>query len=61
MTYKYKLFSFLQFAWFAFYFFKHSHPIGMDLKYIHILSHIPTYKQCVGIITNRAVNNFLMF
>ena len=34
------------------------HPIGMNLKYICMISHISTYKQSVSIITNRAVNNF---
>ena len=39
-------------------FFKGCHRVGMDLKYISIISHISTYKSCVGIITNRAVHNF---
>ena len=35
-------------------FFKGWHPCGVHLKYICIKSHISTYKQCVGITTNRA-------
>ena len=30
----------------------------IDLKYICFISHISISKQCVGIITNRAFNNF---
>ena len=39
-------------------FFKGCQPIRMEIKYIYIVSHISTCKLCVGIITNRAVNNF---
>ena len=40
-------------------FFKCCHLLGMDFRYICVISHISTfYKSCVFISTNRAVNNF---
>ena len=38
-------------------FFKVCQPFNVHLKYISSKSHISTYKECAGIITNRAVNN----